>query len=542
VELTLQIYLGFFYSVKNIFPPKKLPKTLDKLRKMCGAALRKKVFLGALQMIKYWTTHKEYLDFLSAGITHFLLKDAKRLASYKHTLEKLSSMNLDTLYEALKPHYSSTGRPAINQPEIFRSFILMIDQKETSVSNWCAKVNSDDMLALFLGCTPGKTPPLGSYYDFIDRLWLCHKSIEYEKRKRLHLFTRKPSKVIKQGKKMPNVNAGVVTKIKNFLAKGRSFHKRPERLIQKIFSLIAVEPSIDLGLIEPKKLTVAGDGTSVHCRSSSRGVKVCECRSNGIYNCKCNRRFADPDARWGFDSYLGHYFFGHTLYAFSYHNPKLAIDLPLVMRFVDANRHDSVSGLVSLAELRELTPQLPIENVCFDSANDNYSTYELLKVWGIKPFIDLNREVGRKPTFSNSYSINTKGIPVCMAGIEMVYNGNCKNRSRIKFRCPLKCGKVATCGYQSVCSPSAYGRVVYTKPDDDLRLFTPVPRGSKEFKRIYKNRTSAERINNRILNDYMLHRMRIRGKKRFSFLTMIIGTNIHLDARLKAVTSAHSGI
>lgn len=60
-------------------------------------------------------------------------------------------------------------------------------------------------------------------------------------------------------------------------------------------------------------------------------------------------------------------------------------------------------------------------------------------------------------------------------------------------------------------------------------------------------------INNRILNDYHLHDIKTCGKKHFYFFTMIIGVNIHLDARIKvakavnyfillAFRSAHSGL
>ena len=64
-------------------------------------------------------------------------------------------------------------------------------------------------------------------------------------------------------------------------------------------------------------------------------------------------------------------------------------------------------------------------------------------------------------------------------------------------------------------------------------ILHPVPRGTTEYKKIYNNRTGSERVNNRILNDYHLHDMRIHGKKRYSFFAIIAGINIHLDARLK---------
>ena len=126
-----------------------------------------------------------------------------------------------------------------------------------------------------------------------------------------------------------------------------------------------------------------------------------------------------------------------------------------------------------------------------------------------------------------------EGVPLCSAGLEMVYQGFCKGRSRHKWRCSAKCGVIDECPLGAPCSPSDYGRVVYTKPDWDIRLFPPVPRGSREWKDTFSSRTCSERINNRVLNDYHLHDMRIRGKKRYSFFTMMIGINIHLDARIK---------
>jgi uncharacterized protein YbbC (DUF1343 family) len=48
-----------------------------------------------------------------------------------------------------------------------------------------------------------------------------------------------------------------------------------------------------------------------------------------------------------------------------------------------------------------------------------------------------------------------------------------------------------------------------------------------------KQRTAAERINNRILNDYGIERAATRGKKRIEFMTTTAAINVHLDAQLK---------
>ncbi|MEW6524788.1 MAG: hypothetical protein AB1445_14810 [Bacillota bacterium] len=84
--------------------------------------------------------------------------------------------------------------------------------------------------------------------------------------------------------------------------KGRSFTRRPERLIQEVFAHCCVDQSISLGLI-PTSLTLSGDGTSLRTGTHPCGVKVCYCHKQGIYRCSCPRRYPDPDATWGWDSY-----------------------------------------------------------------------------------------------------------------------------------------------------------------------------------------------------------------------------------------------
>ena len=504
--------------------------------KKCGEALEKTHFGGASLMLKDWTSHVSYQNFISNSVSSFDAYKLKRFTYFSNSMEKLTSMNLDPLSDFLAPYYSSFGRPAINQPEIFRSIILMLDQQYTSLTAWVELLKSDDLFALLIGCSQDSLPPLGSYYDFINRLWLSDPASEKDLREKIFKFPKdsKPKgKSPGKNKKLPNKHPNIVRKTVDYFLAGRSFDSRFEGLLQRIFSLIAVVPSLDLGLISNDDITIAGDGTCVHTHSSSLGSKVCDCRSNGIYTCKCDRHYSDLDASFGWDSHESTWFYGHTLYAFSTYDSITKTDLPLLFRFVSAKRHDSVTAVVALAELKSVTPSLNIKNICLDSANDNYPTYELFDTWDYIPFIDLNSNRGKPATLPPALSINEHGVPTCLSDYEMVYNGYCKSRSRHKWRCPLKCGKEKYCNSDKPCSPSTYGRVIYTKPAWDIRLFTPVPRKTKAWKDIYKTRTCSERINNRILNDYGLHAMRIHGKKRYSFFTMMIGINIHLDARIK---------
>lgn len=123
--------------------------------------------------------------------------------------------------------------------------------------------------------------------------------------------------------------------------------------------------------------------------------------------------------------------------------------------------------------------------------------------------------------------------PICQNNEEMISDGNDYTRYRHKFRCPHCHEDNNSCPLKDSCSTSPYGRTVYLKFDTDIKLFGPVPYKSDKWKDIYKDRTSCERINTRIINDYQFKDIRVHGRKRNLFFLIMIGINIHLDAYYK---------
>ena len=245
-------------------------------------------------MLKHWDTHAEYQHFISEAVTLLNPSQLKRLNSMSDSWNKLTSMNLDPVGDFLAPFYSDTGRPAINQPQILRSFVLMLDRKFTSLTNWVAELQSDDLLAMLIGCSPGHLPPLGSYFDFINRLWL--QNPEYEKLGRGDLFpavkNRKPSSKPGKGKKLPNRHSGITKKVADYALSERDFPFHYEKVLQQLFSIAAIVPSLELGLIDTDNLTVSGDGTCVHSHANPYGHRVCDCSEKGITGCTCPRHFS----------------------------------------------------------------------------------------------------------------------------------------------------------------------------------------------------------------------------------------------------------
>lgn len=64
----------------------------------------------------------------------------------------------------------------------------------------------------------------------------------------------------------------------------------PEAALQTIFTMLAVIPSVRLGLTDAKDLTISGDGTAVVSHSSPYGRHLSSCRRDCPCRDGCPRR------------------------------------------------------------------------------------------------------------------------------------------------------------------------------------------------------------------------------------------------------------
>lgn len=486
-------------------------------------------------------SHVGFREFLHTQLSRLALVEPSRILFLASSLVKLWMLNLDPAIPLLISCYSSRGRPAAFDPaDLLRSLLLMTDQKVSSITQWARILRNDRVLACLSGFDPAKTPSVGTFYAFMDRLWQGDLSKVRARRLQLRPCRKKPRKA-KSGKKLSPKRPGVVKKLVDQALKGRSFTRRPERLLQEIFARCFVDHAVALGLI-PASLTLSGDGTSLRTGTSPYGVKACDCRKQGNYRCSCPRRYPDPDATWGWDSYREEFYYGYSLYELVASNS--IGELPLFVSVAQASRHDSVLGVVALAEFKKLQPHLEIAKAVWDSAHDAYDFYRLHREWNIEPFIELNaRHKGCRKL--SSIEVNQYGVPRCPQGCLMVYGGFDKDRHRLKWRCPKVAGSrrlssQITCA--KPCSPSPYGRTVYTKPMDDPRLFTTTPRGSPSWKKTYARRTSSERCFKHVKIDHAIERCRSRSSRAWVWHAHLIAMNHHLDVWAKSALNANPDI
>lgn len=487
---------------------------------------------------EYHTTFKNFKAKFSSDMRVLLWNN------FSKERHKLMALNLDPVGEFLSQYYSTTGRPAKHQAQILRSLILFAllfncTNAKLSLTLWVKQVLPfNPVLIALTGCSCAEQlPPLGSYYDFMNRLW--NGSRENYSRTCLLIANKngkKPKKLIGPDGKLiePEPDTYAAKDMVERIFNGDSLSDGKQDILQAVFCLAAVLPSIHNGLIPFQELTVSGDGTAVkvHANPFGRNPKYLKTLADGT--CTDERRhYSDPDACWGWDSHEKRWYFGRTLYMLVCRNPKLALEIPLLLNFTSAKRHDSINFLFAIDAFGRQASGLSPKNLCLDSAHDNLPTYRLLDRWDINALIDINKRGGSVDGLPDDISLDKDAHPLCRAGLRMCSWGYDKNKDAQKYRCPLACGRVQECPYASECKKSSYGRTVYLKNGFDLRFHPRIPRDSEQYKIIYKERSACERMNNRVLNNYHLQELKIRGDDHFSFWTMIIGICIHLDAWYK---------
>lgn len=477
-------------------------------------------------MLGPWRRHSAYQAWLERQLNALPRILIPQLLGYAKLAEKLYQLDLDSIKSIVKPYYSPIGRPAINQPEIFRALVAMVHCKIPGITELVQTLRTQPVLAISCGFQPGKTPSVGVFYDLLNRFWPTE-----QKTKTLRKPKKRKQKRPKFGSKLQPKNPGIIERLVEKAISGKQFKPRAEGILQQIFAQCAVIPSSQLGLLgDTLNMTIAADGAPLETGARPYGTKICDCRERAIYRCNCPRIYTDPTANWGWDSYHQRWFYGHTLYCVT--SADSQNDLPIQFLMPQASRFDGVSFVPAILQTIDQYPHFGFSRVLLDSAHDAYAIYDLIHHLGIEPFIDLNNRSKGKSKYSGPLKINPDGVPLCQAGLPMLNWGFNKQRCRIKWRCP--CYKdLSKCPNGRTCSSSPYGRVIYTKPIWDRRLFTTTPRGSREWKQVYAKRTSVERGLKRILVDYRIENSRVRDKRYWFWRAILAGINQHLDAQIQ---------
>jgi hypothetical protein len=497
-------------------------------------------------MLKPSRSHQEYVAFVYRTLTQNKVPIPAR---HQHVQAKLRLLDLTRAVPLLAVLYATGGRPAVPPEDLFRALIAMLLCGETSIDDWVQMMRDHPFYAIISGFDPAHVPGVGTCYEFMDRLLgLTPHQVQHLLRP-----TGKRSQAQKDKRAAKNKNhdtpkhQGIVARLATrFLRQdpppttwryeARKFD-RAARVIKAIFYACVVSRSIELGLIDLDHLGVAGDGSKLRTWANPHGRKRCRCDNKGKKPeewCACTRYYRDPQARWGYDSYRDCWVYGHAYYELTTYSLDHTVELPLVILMAGNNRHDAVTSLYALREARDLLG-FPIQVATFDKASDALGMYRLgYERWHTALVIPLNERNQDHVTYARPLRLTDTGTPICPADRPMVYWGHCPDRQRLKWRCPRKAGKKddreQPCVCPATCSPSPYGRVVYTYPKTNYRLFTTIPRDTALWRQHYDHHGCVERSHKRKKYDFLLQQTRTAGRERWFLRVMLAAICQHLDA------------
>ena len=231
---------------------------------------------------------------------------------------------------------------------------------------------------------------------------------------------------------------------------------------------------------------------------------------------------SDPDARWGAKG-AGHhavpsrvnadkegkqakqrdlyYWFGYKLHLVV----DAVYELPVSFALTPANESDTKQMAELLkkagADQEETKPRAVIADKGYDSQDNYQFIYSQCKSAPIIPIRE--REGEQLPDICNA-----KGTPTCSCGLEMAYWG--RDGKYLKYRCPHAVGK-GECKSRFRCTSSPYGYVLKLPIATDPRWHPPVPRESRKWQRLYRMRTTIERVNSLVKELLGLGKITVRG-------------------------------
>jgi hypothetical protein len=266
----------------------------------------------------------------------------------------------------------------------------------------------------------------------------------------------------------------------------------------------------------------AGDSTALHARPKNDAKAVAAETAAGLPQPTAGRKeYTDEEGNvtkiveW----------FGYKLHLLvdTKHEVSLAYET------TSANASDGQTLPALVAQAQANVPEDRMQTLAYDKAADDGKVHQQLAAAGIRPVIEIRRLwkddlerllPGHDGTSNVVYDEagtlycydRTPEIPVKHP---MAYIGYEPARGTIKYRCPAR-HKGWSCPSEAVCNAGKeYGKTVRVDGTLDLRRFPPIPRATKKFERLYRGRTSVERVNARLKVFWGVDDGNIHGARRF---------------------------
>lgn len=204
-------------------------------------------------------------------------------------------------------------------------------------------------------------------------------------------------------------------------------------------------------------------------------------------------------------------------------------EVALAYQITDTKAGDGETLPAVLAAAKGNLPTGRIKTLAYDKAADTNDVHQLLSREHIKPVIQ-NRSLWKDeqekmlPGHDGNSNVvfDEAGTIYCydresspMVRHRMAYIGYEPERETLKYRCPAM-HEGWECPMAKICNAGkSYGMTVRVPREIDLRRFPAIPRATMKFERLYKTRTSIERVNARLKVFWGADDGNINGSRRF---------------------------
>ena len=353
-------------------------------------------------------SHVDYQNFVLENLRKYYPNPDSIARSTWDIIDRFWNLDLSYTDEKLKNRYSVFGPKPRTPSCMHRSYLLSLDFKVTSLTEWAAQLKINPLYAILSGFEFGDTPGVGTFYDFLNRLW---DSDEDNMTPHIHPIKATVKKPSTKGAKAKSVEKVSVEQLLQELEDTSfSISEQPYGSLFDLYNQEFLQQSVSKGLINPHALALAGDGTPFVTSARERKHRVCDCASKDINDCSCDRYFSQPDCDIGWDSSRSCFYHGYDLYMLVASDSES--DLPVFPLLNPASRHDSHGFLHAFFRMKSFLPDFHVKKLLLDSAHDAMPVYKYCKRKGITPFIDLNEKRGIKAKYKNDFTIGKDGVPV----------------------------------------------------------------------------------------------------------------------------------
>ena len=206
--------------------------------------------------------HSAYQDFVTENLRKYYPNPNALPRATWDIIERFWNLDLSYTDELLRDKYSIFGPKPRTPSCMQRSYLLSIDFKVDSITDWATQLKINPLYAILSGFTFGDTPGIGTFYDFFNRLWDSDEDNLFP-----HEHPLKKKKVKKPKTKGTKAESIEKTTVAELLPQLESttflLDEQPYASLFKIYKQEFLDVSVSKDLIHPDSLAIAGDGTPV---------------------------------------------------------------------------------------------------------------------------------------------------------------------------------------------------------------------------------------------------------------------------------------